>query len=241
VVPGEVADYCERIVRVPGCYLTFEVTYPVPEVVPPPSQSGGIFTFGSLCSLYKITPRVIELWIAILQRCPNTRLLLRNSGLRTAANRDWLRERFVQRGIAPDRLELEGPAEHFEFLRTYDRIDLALDTFPYNGGTTTSEALWQGVPVVATHGDRWTSRVSSSLLTSAGLSEFIAPDADGYVGLAVATATDHAARHRLAQLRPALRDHLRQSRLCDADSFSRRMEEIYQAIVRGTALPSGSG
>lgn len=232
VRPGEESDYCERIVRVGGCYLTFEVTYPVPEVAPLPSQSSGRFTFGSLASLYKITPGVVELWTRILRQCPESRLLLRNSGLRSAANREHLRERFAVGGIAPERLRFDEPAEHFEFLRTYDQIDLALDTFPYNGGTTTSEALWQGVPVMAIHGDRWTSRVSSSLLKSAGLSEFIAPDAEGYVSLAAALANDRASRERLAQLRLTLRDRLRDSHVCDVDGFARRMEDIYRTLVQ---------
>ena len=232
VLPNEEADFSERIVRIAGCYLTFEVTYPVPEVAPTPSEFGQRFTLGSLASLYKITPPVVELWTRILRQCPESRLLLRNSGLRSAANREHLRERFVRGGIASDRLQFEGPAEHFEFLRTYDQIDLALDTFPYNGGTTTSEALWQGVPVVAMHGDRWTSRVSSSLLNNAGLGEFVAPDADGYVDLAVALANDRAARDRLAQLRLLLRDRLRRSPVCDADGFAGRMEDVYRTLIQ---------
>ncbi len=232
VLPGEESDYSERIARVAGCYLTFEVTYPVPDVAPPPCQADGRFTFGSLASLYKITPHVVALWGRILRQSPGSRLLLRNSGFRTAANRDWFRERFSERGIEPARLHFEGPTDHFDFLRTYDQIDLALDTFPYNGGTTTSEALWQGVPVVAIHGDRWTSRVSSSLLINAGLSEFIAPDADGYVGLAVAMANDPTARDRLARLRPAMRDRLRRSLVCDADGYTRGMEDVYEAIIQ---------
>ncbi len=232
VLPGEESDYSERIVRIGGCYLTFEVTYPVPDVAPAPSQTSGRFTLGGLASLYKITPPVVELWTRILRQCPESHLLLRNSGLRSAANREHLRERFVRGGIAPERLHFEGPVEHFEFLRTYDQIDLALDTFPYNGGTTTSEALWQGVPVVAIHGDRWTWRVSSSLLSSAGLSDFIAPDADGYVDIAVTLANDLAARDRLAQLRVSLRDQLRRSPVCDADGFARRMEDVYRTLIQ---------
>jgi predicted O-linked N-acetylglucosamine transferase (SPINDLY family) len=158
-------------------------------------------------------------------------LLLRNSGLRSAGNRAWVQEQFVRRGIEAERLSLLGPADHFKFLQTYDVIDLALDTFPYNGGTTTTEALWQGVPVVAILGDRWTSRVSSSLLTNAGLGRFVAPDGDGYVRLAVSTAADPLARQSLAQLRLALRDQVRRSSACDADRFTRRMEACYAAIL----------
>jgi predicted O-linked N-acetylglucosamine transferase (SPINDLY family) len=229
---SEEVDYSERIVRIAGCYLTFEVTYPAPDVSPLPGQSIGRFTFGSLASLYKITPQVIASWAEILRRCPDSRLLLRNSGLRTMANQDWLRERFLQHGIAPDRLQLAGPTDHYEFLRTYDEIDLALDTFPYNGGTTTSEALWQGVPVVASHGDRWTSRVSASLLANAGLGEFIARDAASYLNLATSFAHDPAARDHLAALRISLREQLLRSSVCNADGFARRMEAAYSAIIQ---------
>jgi len=237
VSSDENADFSERIIRLPGCYLTFEATYPVPDVAPSPFQSSGRFTFGSLASLYKITPRVVELWARIVRECPESRLLLRNGGFRSAGNRQWFRDRFARHGVESSRLSFQGPTDHFSFLRTYDEIDLALDTFPYNGGTTTSEALWQGVPVVAIHGDRWTSRVSSSLLTNAGLSDFIAADAEGYAKFAIAAANDSAARDRLAESRSSLRDRLRQSNACDADGFVRRIETAYLAII-SEAVPS---
>jgi protein O-GlcNAc transferase len=233
--PGDETGYSERVVRVGGCYLTFEVTYPVPDVAPPPCQTSGQFTFGSLASLYKITPQVVELWAEILRESPESRLLLRNSGFRTAGNRQWFHERFAQQGIEPGRLSLQGSTDHFSFLRTYDEIDLALDTFPYNGGTTTTEALWQGVPVVAIHGDRWTSRVSSSLLANTGLREFVTADAEGYAKLAVATAVNPAARDRLTQLRLSFRDRLRQSDACDVNGFAGRMEAIYVSIIAEAA------
>ncbi len=113
VLPGEQANYGERIVRIAGCYLTFEMTYPVPDVRRRLVNPRRRFTFGSLASLYKITPQVIELWAGILRRCPDSRLLLRNSGLRTTANQDWLRERFLRHGIAADRFQLGGPGRSF--------------------------------------------------------------------------------------------------------------------------------
>ncbi len=227
--PDFVSDpnYSERLVPLAGCYLTFEVTHPAPDVAPSPFQTTGHFTFGSLASLYKITPQVVELWSQILRECPASRLVLRNSGLRSECNRAWFADQFARHGVEPKRLTLLGPAEHFEFLQTYNEIDLALDTFPYNGGTTTTEALWQGVPVIAIHGDRWTSRVSSSLLRNAGLAEFVMPDAEAYARLAITTATYPATRNQLGALRPSLRSQLQKSTACNADSFIRRMEAAY--------------
>ncbi len=165
VIPAaEEAFYSERIVRVPGCYLTFEVTYPVPDVAPPPCLTCGHLTFGCLAPQYKITEQVIETWARIMHGSPGSRLLVKNIVLRSPENRIFLQEAFSRFGVASERLELEGPAEHYAFLEKYAAIDVALDTFPYNGGTTTMEALWQGVPVLTFTGDRWASRISASLL-----------------------------------------------------------------------------
>src|SRR5581483_12265991 len=98
----------------------------------------------------------------------------------------------------PERVRIEGPSDHHDFLKTYDQIDIALDTFPYNGGTTTTEAIWQGVPVVTFRGDRWAARTSASILRAGGLGKLVAPDPDTYIALAVRLA---AARDELADLR----------------------------------------
>ena len=214
--------------RLDGCYLAFDVAYPVPEVSPLPCLAGRPFTFGSLASMYKLTPQVVAVWSRLLAQLPGSRLLLRNQGLHSAGNRQHLAERFAQHGISGDRLELLGPTDHFHFLQTYDSIDLALDPWPYNGGTTTSEALWQGVPVASIRGDRWTSRVSASILTSAGLPEFIAADAEVLVRLATETAANP---NRLATIRAELRDRLRQSAACDTTGLTRRLEAAYRTIA----------
>ena len=225
---GDELDYCERLVRLEGCYLAFEVGYPVPPVAPQPCLSGRPFMFGSLASLYKLTPQVVAIWSRVLDATPGSRLLLRNQGLHSAANRQHLAERFARHGIAAERLELLGPTDHYQFLQTYDAIDLALDPWPYNGGTTTSEALWQGVPVATIRGDRWTSRVSASLLTAAGLAEFIAESGEALVPLATAAAAEP---NRLAALRGELRDRLRTSAACDTVALTRQLEAAYQQYV----------
>ncbi len=164
VYDGEERFFTEKILRLPMSYLTFEVTHAAPPIVPPPCLQNRYLTFGSLVSQYKITPPVLDAWAEILRRTDGTRLLLANTALRSIHNRSYVLERFTERGVDAERLILEGPAEHFAYLEKYNRIDVALDAFPYNGGTTTMEAIWQGVPVLTFAGDRWASRTSQSLL-----------------------------------------------------------------------------
>jgi predicted O-linked N-acetylglucosamine transferase (SPINDLY family) len=231
VIPSsEEPLYVERIARVSGCYLTFEVTYPVPEVAPAPCERGGPFTFGSLASLYKINDEVVRTWSEILRRCPQTRLVLKSRALGASSNRGRVLERFKRHDVTPERIELDGPSDHFEFLRKYGAIDLALDPFPYNGGTTTSEALWQGVPVLSFDGDRWAARQGASIMRSAGLDEFVAASVEDYVERAVRIATTPDGRQRLAELRPEMRRRLRESPLCDCDAFAREMEGLYRSF-----------
>lgn len=237
--PEEERFYSERILRVPGSYLAFEVAYPVPDVEPPPSLSAGAITFGSLCSAIKLTDPVIAAWGRILRGAPQARLLLRHGTLEDASNQDLLRARFAQQGVDPARLTLEGRAPHLDFLATYARVDIALDTFPYNGGTTTTEALWQGVPVLSFNGDRWASRTSRSLLLAAGLGDWVADDLDGYVDRAIALARDPATPDRLAALRQTMRERLRASQVCDTAGLCTALEDIYEAefAARHAAAP----
>jgi predicted O-linked N-acetylglucosamine transferase (SPINDLY family) len=232
VQPGEEAHYSERIARVDGSYLTFEVGYRVPDVAPPPCLSAGRVTFGSLCSRYKLTPEVIGAWSEVLRRAPAGRLLIRNAGLESAAEREHLLEEFRRRGAGPERLDLLGRAPHREFLETYSRIDIALDTFPYNGGTTTTEAIWQGVPVTAFAGRTWASRTSATLLREGGLGEWVADDMQQYVELAAKWGNDPAAGERLAVLRRTMRARLGASSVCDVDSFARSMVTLYRRFWR---------
>jgi protein O-GlcNAc transferase len=234
VIPREEEEfYTEKIVRIPGCYLTFGVQYAVPDVVDPPLLSAGVLTFGSLASQYKITPPVVDAWSYILRRSSGTRLFLKNSTLGSEANRNFLARRFEECGVPRHRITMEGPAEHFDFLAAYGRMDVALDTFPYNGGTTTSEAIWQGVPVLAFHGDRWAARQSSSILRSAGLHEFVAENVDDYIERAVALAESHDHARRLAELRRGMRSRLAGASICDTAAFARNMEHLYACLVAG--------
>lgn len=230
VDPDEETFYTETIARVSGSYLTFRVNYPVPDVADPPALTSGDVTFGCLASQYKITPPVVEAWARILTRSPRAKLLLKNAALAHDANREHLSLRFHEHGVTADRVVFEGPAEHYDFLTAYSRIDVALDTFPYNGGTTTSEALWQGVPVLAFRGDRWASRTSASILVAAGLEQLVGRDVDDYVERAVELANDPQTPECLATERREMRRRLLTSRVCDTAGFARAMEDIYRRL-----------
>ncbi len=229
IPPGEEKFYTEKILRVPGSYLSFDVNYPVPDVSPSLDREDGM-AFGCLAPLYKVTPQAVAAWCEILRRAPGSTLLLKNTALGTSDNRDFVARSFTEQGITPDRLRLEGPAEHHAFLETYGRIDVALDTFPYNGGTTTTESIWQGVPVVTFWGDRWVSRTSASILRAGGLGRFVTGSVAEYIQLAVALATVPGERAELSELRGKMRAVLRASSVCDTAAFTREMESIYRRI-----------
>jgi protein O-GlcNAc transferase len=228
VIPQEEERfYSEKIVRVPGSYLTFEVTYPVPAVAPAPCSAGRAITFGCLAPQYKITKDVIGAWSTILRQVPKSSLILKNSALGSPGNRRFVYGLFETCNISPERVRLEGPSDHYRFLQTYDQIDIALDTFPYNGGTTTTEAIWQGVPVVTFWGNRWVSRISASILRAGGLGEFVGQGLEDYVSLALRLANSPDTPDRLQDLRRMMRFRLLASPVCDTRSFARNMERLY--------------
>ena len=211
--------------------MTFEVAYPVPEVAILPSSVNRQFTFGCLAPLYKITRDVLASWSRILHGAPKSILLLRSNALASPEAVGFVHAQFRSLGISSDRYRLHGPVEHYEFLHTYDQIDLALDTFPYNGGTTTIEAIWQGVPVVAFRGDRWVARISASILQAANLGQFAGNVLDEYEAIAIGWAQSPERHRVLGELRQNMRSHLRQSPVCDTAAFAREIERIYREIA----------
>ncbi len=232
VPPEEEQFYMEQVVRLPCSYLTFQVNYEVPDVAPLPCLASGRFTFGSLVSQYKINPSMIEAWSEILRRCPESRLLLANSELKSPSNRSYVSDKFVSQGIESERLLLLPPAPHHTYLKYYDQIDLALDAYPYNGGTTTMEAIWQGVPVLTKIGDRWAARTSQSLLFECHLSNFVATDQAAYIDQAVHWATDKSSWPELSTLRNTMREQLLASPVCDCDLLTREMESLFRRCLR---------
>jgi predicted O-linked N-acetylglucosamine transferase (SPINDLY family) len=231
---AEEAFYCERIHRVAGTYLAFEVLYPVPDIAPPPCTLNDCrVTFGCLGSHYKLTDAVLSAWAAILHAAPAARLFIKNGTLQDSSVREHLLARLQNLGIVSTRITLQGRSEHFEFLAAYRHVDIALDTFPYNGGTTTTEALWQGVPVLTFDGDRWASRTSKSLLLAARLEDWVMPDAAAYVRRAAELANGAATPSMLACLRAGMRDTLSASASCDASVLCLDLERFYSQITGG--------
>ncbi len=228
---SEETEYTERVACLPGSYLTFEVGHRAPPIVSPPCTTARQFTFGSLVAQYKITAPVLDAWADILRQTDNSRLVLANRALQSTCNREYVWRQFADRGIASERIVLLPPAEHYEYLSYYDQIDLALDAFPYNGGTTTMEAIWQGVPVLTFDGDRWASRTSQTLLRRTHLADFVAAGPREYIETAVAIARDPQTPSRLAMLRSEMRERLLESPACDTATLAREMERIYSTMA----------
>jgi predicted O-linked N-acetylglucosamine transferase (SPINDLY family) len=241
IPPGEERFYTERVLRVSGTHLAFSVSYRVPSVEPPPCLRCGQLTFGSLAPLYKITDHVISAWARILRGAPDARLLLKNKCMEDASNQAALYKRFARFGVPGERLVVEGPAEYFEFLKTYGRVDIALETFPYNGGTTAADALWQGVPTLAFYGDRWVSRMSCSILLAAGLGDWVTASLEAYIQRAIGLALSPATPAVLAALRARLREQLLASAACDTTTLCRELEGHYLSMARPHRAEPRSG
>ena len=200
-----------------------------PEVAAPPLEKSGSITFGSFNRLPKMTDEVVSAWARILQSVAQSRLVVKSGALSEEAVKDRLAERFAAQGIGRDRLDLREVSAHGQMFAEYGDIDIALDTFPFNGGMTTLEALWMGVPVVTIAGDSVVSRQTTSALTNIGLTELIFADVDAYVAGAVSLAGDPG---RLRKLRRGLRGRMKDSPLCQPEQFTRDLELLYRRMWR---------
>ena len=218
---AEEAHFSEKIWRLPETYLCFTPPDVAAEVAPLPALANGYITFGCFNNLTKMNDAVVALWTRVLHAVPGSRLFLKTKYLNEATTQQGVAERFAAHGIDAGRLVLEGPAPRAELLSAYHRVDIALDPFPYPGGTTSVEALWMGVPVLTLAGERFLSHIGESILQNAGLPEWIASGADDYV----ARAALHASYlQRLTVLRNGLRQQVLSSPLFDAPRFARHLE-----------------
>ncbi len=215
----------EKLVRFAPVAWAYQPPIEAPAVEPPPCASGAPVVFGCFNNPTKFTDELFAMWGRLLDRVPNSRLVLKGRDFEEAPVREHMLGRMAKAGIATDRLELlprtDGTAEH---LKQYGRIDVALDTFPYNGTTTTCEALWMGRPVVTLRGDRHAARVGASLLSAVGHPEWVAADADRYVEIAAALSQNPSG---LAGDSASLRADLQRSPL---------MDDVGQSAAFSTAL-----
>ncbi len=221
--------YTEAVARLPECFLCYAPNGTAPDVaVDPPCLKNNFVTLGSFNNLMKIGPQLVALWARILRAMPTVRLVLKNKSFSDADTVARYVAQFALLDIACDRLTLSGwePGRDAH-LRCYTTIDLALDTFPFNGATTTCEAAWMGVPTVTLCGDRHQSRVGASLLTPLGLTSCIAHAPDAYVAAVQRLAQNVP---QLSHWRKKLREEMRSSALCNAPQFAKNLEATYRTM-----------
>lgn len=229
--PGSETFYTERSIRLPTCYWCYAPPTAAPPVAPPPAQKNGYVTFGCQNNFAKVSRFTIEMWIELLRRVGNSRLIVHSGEGR---HRQEFVARFSERGIAPERISISGYLSAEDYFARYHEIDIALDPFPYGGGTTSCDALWMGVPVITRTGNTAVSRGGSSLLNALGLRAWVTDTAEGYVDAAERLAADAAGR---VALRQTLRDRMLSSPLMDGQRFARDVEAIYSSIARPGVTP----
>lgn len=229
--PGMTERYhSERLTRLPGSFLLFSPMENAVEVAVSPHKKKGCITFGSFNNANKVNEATIALWSKVMHAVPDSRLLLKSMAFSQPPVKKRFTDMFAAHGIAEERLSLIGFASSVSnHLDLYSEVDIALDTMPYNGTTTTCEALWMGVPVVTLAGARHVARVGVSLLSNVGLESLIADDEDAYVNIAVRLANDS---ERLVQLRASLRTMMQQSPLMNEPAFMRNLEAAYRGMWR---------
>lgn len=234
---GEEKYHSEKLIRLPRCFLAYSPpTLPSDKRARDAGLAHGV-TFGSFNNLLKVNQPVVDAWARILDRVPGSRLLLKSKAFGSNSAVERIQLMFRQQGIDRDRLILKGfSVSQLEHLAHYESVDIALDTFPYNGTTTTCEALWMGVPVVALAGRRHRERVGKSLLNAAGFPELVAPDVDRYIECAVALGNDRA---QLLNLKAKLREKVARSPLCDTSSLAASLAAAFRSALYGRTTRAG--
>ena len=214
--------YSEQSIWLPETYWCFRPLLAMTAVVPVPALRAGHITFGCLNNSCKVTEPTLAAWSRLLQSIPEARLLLH---VPTGGRRDQVCEFLVRQNIAPQRLTFVGYTMAGDYYRLYERMDVALDPFPFGGGTTTCDALWMGVPVVSLAGLSAVGRGGLSILSNIGLADLVARDVEQYVRIALELAGDLP---RLSKLRATMRVRMQNSPLMDAPRFARNVEAAYR-------------
>lgn len=224
------AWHSEKLVRLDGGFLCFRPMFDPGPPAPSPCLKNGFVTFGSFNNTSKVTPDVVKTWAELLRRVPGSRFIVKSRQLGDAEARRRIAAAFAANGVDDARCDLlpriDAVSNH---LRAYDLIDVAMDPFPYNGTTTTCEALWMGVPVATWAGEGHVARVGASILTHCGMGDLVAGSAAEYIDVAVRLAADPAA---LAERRAGVRGRMAASPLMDGARFARAVEAAYRDMWR---------
>jgi predicted O-linked N-acetylglucosamine transferase (SPINDLY family) len=223
------AYYSETLLRPSSCFLCFSPPRQQTHSSPPPVLNNGFITFGSFNNTAKINSEMLAIWAELLNRVPGSHLMLKSSAFHDATTKSTFMGAFLQQGISAERLHFIGHvSSSTEHLNTYQHVDIALDTFPYNGTTTTCEALWMGVPVISLKGECHASRVGYSLLNQLDLNDFVGNDKDKYIQSAYDLATNLS---YLNKLRSTLRERMQLSGLMNSYEFTRNLEKCYEEVL----------
>jgi protein O-GlcNAc transferase len=233
---GETASVnVERLYQLPHSFYCYLSNGTGPDVAPPAVERNGFITFGSLNNPAKVSADAMDVWARVLDAVVRSRLkmVVFEQGVE-----EYFTSEFAKRGVREDRLELIRPRPRNEYLAFYGDIDIALDPFPYNGGVTSCDAMWMGVPIVALRGETSVGRAGMSLLSNLGLPELIAADRDEYVAIAAKLASDMA---RLAELRRTLRQRMQDSPITDAAGFTGDVQNAYREMWRDWCVSAARG
>lgn len=226
--PEDVDDqYTEKLIRLPDDYICYVPCSYAPSTTSLPAIKNHYITLGCLNNAAKISTQLLAEWALLMRQLPQSRLLLRGAQYESQDFCQRLWSEMAEHGIEQERILLEGPAKHDEFLKTYQRIDIALDTWPYSGGLTTCEAMLMGVPVVTLPGPTFAGRHSATHLINAGLSELVTNSWDEYRQRVIELANDLP---NLAVIRAGLRTILHYSPVCDAPRFANHFNNALRAI-----------
>ncbi len=218
--------YTERSIRLPDTFWCFDPLTEAVTVNDLPATTNGFITFGCLNNFSKVNRQVLQLWAKVLRAVPNSRLIILCDA---GKHRDKKLTELKDLGVNPDRIQFEAKRPRIAYLELYNQVDMALDTFPYNGHTTSLDSLWMGVPTITLAGHSPVARAGLSLLSNLGLTEMIALEPEQYVKIA----TDWCSNlPRLVKLRASLRERMKASPLMDAPRFTRNFETALREMWR---------
>ena len=219
--------HTEQLICLPGGVVCYTPQAKSPDVTSPPVVQKGYITFGAFTSIYRFNNRLLGVWAEILKSTPNSRLLLGFRGGDDAQLQHRFLSQLEECGLSPERIEICGTKPYFTYLEQYNEVDIVLDTFPENGGITTCDALWMGVPVISLVGDHRVERAGLGMLSKIGMEFFVASTLDEYVSKAVALAAKPDA---LVKIRGSMRNRMMASPLCDKDMFIKNIEQAHRNI-----------